>query len=135
MSRPIDIDRPVQLTLRLHRGGSPRRHVRRPIWSDADLADLGAPMLRARWRDVRVRLDVARLDDGDWIGHHDAVLPGGGTSGTTRRQPTRQDALTSAAHALARHCRRISSTTCDRSRHEVRAAKEVLRWLDILDLL
>lgn len=133
MSPATVLERPVQLTMRLLTRG--RRHsMRRPYWDDVDLVDVGAGSLRARRRDVRVRLDLGRPEAGAWIGYHDAVLPHSGSSGTTRRQPTRHDALASAAHALARHCRRITST-CDQPRDELRAAKEILRWLDILDLL
>ena len=135
MSALATIDKPVQLTLRLLTGGRRGRSPRRPYWDEVDLADLGAGSLRARRRDVRVRLDLGQPEAGVWVGFHDAVLPRSGSSGATRRQPTRRDALASAAHGLARHCRRVVGTSHQQPRDEVRAAREVLQWLETLDLL
>ncbi|HLI60780.1 MAG TPA: hypothetical protein VKV21_14055 [Solirubrobacteraceae bacterium] len=136
MTTAAVIDRPVQLVLRLVSRGH-RRTERRPFWDDADLVDLGGPTLRARGRIARVRIDVERTDSGTWTAHHDLIVAGTGTSGSTAPQPTRGDALVSAAHALARHCRMtlLAPASTHSPRAETRAAREVLRWLDALDLL
>lgn len=47
----------------------------------------------------------------------------------------RQDALTSAAHAVMRHCQRLITSATGQPRADVRAAKQVIRWLELLDLL
>jgi hypothetical protein len=57
-----------------------------------------------------------------------------GVSGPTRSLPTRQDALTAAAHAVMRHCQRLITSAAGQPRADVRAAKEVIRWLELLDL-
>jgi hypothetical protein len=134
-------DQPVQLTLELI--GRSSRAVRtpsrasppRPFWDVVDLVDVGGPTLRACGRAVRVRLDVDQTAPGDWIAHHDLVLAASGTSAPTRRQLTRGDALGSAAHAVARHCRSILLNPERQRREDLRSAKEVIRWLESLDLL
>jgi hypothetical protein len=138
MSAATTTERPVQLTIQLvghPQRGYRRRGVPRPFWTDADLIDAGGPTLRASARTVRVRLDAAQTDDGGWAAHHDAVFSRSGTSGATKRQLTRRDALASAAHGLARHCGWILRTPNNQPREDVRSAREVLRWLEILDLL
>ena len=134
-------ERSVQLTLELigravrpvRAGG--RTAARRPFWDLVDLVDVGGPTLRACGRAVRVRLDVEQTAAGDWIAHHDLVLAVTGTSARTRRQPTRGDALASAAHAVARHCQSILRSSEQQRRDDLRSAKEVIRWLEYLDLL
>jgi hypothetical protein len=46
----------------------------------------------------------------------------------------RQDALTSAAYAVV-HCHGLTVSPSGEPRAAVRAAKEVMRWLELLDLL
>jgi hypothetical protein len=58
-----------------------------------------------------------------------------GVSGPTRAQSTRQDALASAAYAVAGHCRHLLADPSSHPRADVRAAREVVRWLELLDLL
>jgi hypothetical protein len=71
---------------------------------------------------------------GTWTGYYDALLfSGTGVSGPTRPMPSRLDALTTTAHAVARHCRRLLNSPAGRA--DRRAAAEVIRWLEALDLL
>ncbi len=126
---------PVQLTLELRGVSRPiGRTARRPYWEHVDLADLGGE-LRAARRGVRVVLGAERRSDGAWTGYHDLALPANGSDGVTKPQPCRYDALVSAAHTLARHCERVLSRHQLTHRDEVRAARAVLRWLEVLDLL
>lgn len=101
---------PVQLTLQLcasHRPGVSRvSPARQPYWTQIDLADLGGE-LRARNHAVRISLTAQSASDGSWTGYYDALFSQSGVSGPTRPQATRQDALATAAHAVARHCRRL----------------------------
>lgn len=132
-------ERPVQLTLELTGRACRRlpvsgRAARRTFWEVVDVVDVGGPTLRACGRVVRTRIDVEQTAASVWIAHHDLVLGGGGSSGWTRPQPTRHDALVSAAHALMRHCRAVVRQSAHRH-PDVRAAKEVIRWLEYLDLL
>lgn len=129
---------PVQLTLPLcapHRPGVPRvSAARQPYWTQIDLADLGGE-LRARNHAVRVQLSADVADDSAWTGYYDALFTQSGVSGPTRPQVTRQDALVTAAYAVARHCRRLLGEASCHPRADVRAAREVMRWLELLDLL
>ena len=136
MTATSTIKRPVQLTLALVAPCSAPRHraVARPFWAEVDLADLGGP-LRARGRTVRVLLDAQRTEDGLWRGQYDALLSRSGVSGPTKLVPLRRDALTSAAHAVAAHCQRVIARGGHEPPSDVRAAKEVRRWLQLVDLL
>ena len=129
------IDRPVQLTLTLVARPN-RRHSaleQRPYWDDIDLADLGGE-LHARRPGVKALLGADARRDGMWVGYHDLVLGRDGTSGSTRAHATREDALISAAYQLAEHCHAvISRTTVTKS--NVTAARQLLRWLQQLDLV
>ena len=67
---------------------------------------------------------------------YDALFfSGTGVSGPTRPMPSRLDALSTAAHAVARHCRRLLDSSASQARADRRAATEVIRWLELLDLL
>lgn len=132
--------RPVQLTLELtgracRRLPASGRAARRSFWNAVDVVDVGGPTLRACGAVVRACIDLEECHADAWVGHHDLVLGAGGTSGCTPQQPTRHDALVSAAHALMRHCRAIVRRAECHRRSDVRAAKEVIRWLEYLDLL
>ena len=70
-------------------------------------------------------LEAQQLDDGTWRGHYDLRLPASGSCGRTKPMPLRGDAMASAAHPVAAHCRRVVDA----------AGREVLRWLTYLDLL
>jgi hypothetical protein len=48
--------------------------------------------------------------------------------------PSRLDALSTAAHAVARHDRRLLDSPASRSRADLLAANEVMHWLEHLDL-
>lgn len=131
----VGVEAPVQLTLELRGVARPiGRRTRRPYWEQVDLADLGGE-LRAARRGARVVLGAQQRPDGGWTGYHDLALPANGSDGVTKSQPSRYDALVSAAHALARHCERVLSRHQLTHRDEVRATREVLRWLEALDLL
>lgn len=130
--------RPVQLCLELRTRAPGRRSSRsaapRPYWDQVDLADIGGE-LRAQAATVRVALDATQCADTTWVGIYDVLLRCDGTSGTTKAQPTRQDALVSAAYRVSDYCksivdRKASYSSCDR-----RAAKSILSWLTQLDLL
>jgi hypothetical protein len=129
---------PVQLTLQLcaapPRGSRRQAAPRQPYWTQIDLADLGGE-LYARNHAVRVSLTAQPTSSGSWTGYYDALFSQSGVSGPTRHLPTRQDALTTAAHAVARHCNRLLASSSCQPRADVRAAKEVIRWLELLDLL
>lgn len=73
--------------------------------------------------------------DGTWRDSYDAVFSSSGLSGATRAMPLRRDALASAAHAVAAHCRRVVAGADREPGTAVRAARETLRWLAYLDLL
>ncbi len=129
---------PVQLTLQpcSQRPGSPR--VARPrlsYWERVDLADVGGE-LQARNHAVRVLLAAQPDCGGTWTGYYDALFfSGTGVSGPTRQMPSPLDALSTGAHAVARDCRRLLDSSASRSRADLRAAREVLHWLEPLDLL
>jgi hypothetical protein len=73
---------------------------------------------------------------GTWTGYYDALFfSDTGVSGPTRPMPSRLDALSTAAYAVTRHCRRLLDSSASRSRADLRAATEVMRWLELLDLL
>jgi len=131
-------DRPVQLTFQLltllPRGVARRPVPRRPYWIHVDSADVGGD-LRANNQRVRVRLDAHAAADGTWTAYYDLLLSQSGVSGPTRPLPTRQDALSSAAYAIAKHCRWLVANPDGQARDTVRAAREVIRWLELLDLL
>ena len=128
--------RPIQLCLELRARPSRRRTSgqARPYWDYVDLADVGGA-LRARRHSVRVLLDTTKRTDSTWIGRYGLLVSRDGASGATKAQATRQDALASAAYGVAEYCtaildRKPANPTCD-----VRAAAEVMRWLQLLDLL
>lgn len=98
------------------------------------MADLGGE-LQARNHAVRVSLTAQPTSDGAWPGYYDALFSQSGVSGPTRPLSTRQDALTSAAHDVMRHCQRLITSATGQPRADARAAKEVIRWLELLDLL
>jgi hypothetical protein len=129
---------PVQLTLQLLTRDAPTRRspaTSAPYWVHVDLADVGG-QLRARNHAVRVLLDADAAADGTWIGYYDALFTQSGVSGPTRAHSTRQDALASAAYAVAGHCRHLLGDVAgSHPRADVRAAREVVRWLEMLDLL
>ncbi len=130
---------PVQLTLQLcapHRPGAPRlSRPRQPYWTYIDLADLGGGELQARNHTARVALAAQPTTNGSWTGYYDALFSQSGVSGPTRPLPSRQDALSTAAHAVLRHCRCLITSAAASPRADVRAAKEIIRWLELLDLL
>jgi hypothetical protein len=63
------------------------------------------------------------------------MLQQDGVSGITKPQATRQDALASAAYGIAGFCRSILERKAGRTSREVRSAAEIMRWLQLLDLL
>jgi len=136
MTATSTIERPVQLTLALVAPCSAprRRAVTRPFWAEVDLADLGGPV-RARSRMARVLLDAQPVADGLWRGQYDALLSRSGISGPTKPMQLRRDALASAAHAVAGHCQRVLASGDREPRCDVRSAREILRWLHLLDLM
>jgi len=132
---PAPTARPVQLTLDLRApSGTGGRSGSRSYWDRADLADLGGE-LHARRPGVRAVLTAQRRRDGSWVGYHDLVLGASGTSGPTRPQSTRTDALVSAAYGLARHCHGVLARASAEPREAVTAARQLLRWLDQLGLV
>jgi hypothetical protein len=120
--------------------GKPRhrrviRHTEAPpYWDSVDTADVGGE-LRARSRHVHLILDASQCAQATWIGSFDLVLGHDGASGVTKPQASRQDALTSAAYDMRRYCQRILDRATASSRDDVRAAREVLRWMTRLELL
>jgi len=130
----LSASHPVQLTLQLC-SQRPTRAARPRIsyWERVDLADVGGE-LQARNHAVRVLL-AARPDcGGAWTGYYDALFfSNTGVSGPTRLMPSRLDALSAAAHEVARHCRHLLQSPTGRAGR--RAAAEVMRWLEGLDLL
>jgi hypothetical protein len=98
------------------------------------VADLGGE-LHARNHVVLVSLTAQPTSDGAWTGYYDALFSQSGVSGPTRSMPSRQDVLATAAHSIARHCRWLLAPATAQPRHSLRAAREVLRWLEMLDLL
>ena len=125
---------PVQLTLQLCSQRPPRaERPRISYWERVDLADVGGE-LQARNHVVRVLLGAQPECGGAWTGYYDALfLSNTGVSGPTRPMPSRLDALSAAAHEIARHCRRLLNSPAGRA--DRRAAAEVMRWLEGLDLL
>ena len=124
---------PVQLTLQLCSIRAGRPHS--SYWERVDLADVGGE-LQARNHAVRVLLGAQPDCGGTWTGYYDALFfSNTGVSGPTRPLPSRLDALSTAAHAVARHCRLLISPSAAQPRADIRAAKEVIRWLELLDLL
>ena len=124
---------PVQLTLQLcapHRPGAPRiSRPRQPYWTHIDLADLGGGELQARNHTARVSLNAQPAGNGLWTGYYDALFSQSGVSGPTRPLPSRQNALSMAAHAVLRHCRSLIISSAASPRADVRAAKEIIRSL------
>ena len=122
--------RPVQLTLQLFTGNAPRRRpaAPAPYWVHADFADVGG-QLCPRNHAVRVQLSADVTRDGFWIGYCDVLFTNSGTSGPIRPLGSRQDALAAAAHSVSRHCQRLLTTAAGHTKADVRAAKEVVRWL------
>jgi hypothetical protein len=132
----LAITRPVQLTLDLRAPTARRTRAveRRPYWAYVDLADLGTDLC-ARRPGVSALLAAERRRDGSWVGYHDLLLDNGGTSGETRPQSSRQDALASAAYGLAGHCQALLSQRNGRMTPSTTAARQLLRWLAQIDLL
>jgi hypothetical protein len=127
---------PVQLVLDLRAPTArlPRSMERRPYWDAVDMADLGGTLC-ARRPGVRAVIDAQCGPTGLWLGYHDVLLGQLGSSAVTRPQPTRQDALASAAHAVAQTCRRILAAPGHHVLATTCAARQVIRWLGELDLL
>ena len=130
--------RPVQLCLELRTRAPGRRAattaVPRPYWDHVDLADIGGE-LRAARDGVKALLTAERQSDRSWVGYHDLVLGGGGSSGSTRPQVSRQDALASAAYQMVKHCELVLAQNGTVSRAEAQAARQIVRWLNQLDVL
>jgi hypothetical protein len=122
---------PVQLTLQLCSIRAGRPHS--SYWERVDLADVGGE-LQARNHAVRVLLAAQPDCGGTWTGYYDALFfSNTGVSGPTRPMPSRLDALSAAAHEVARQCRRLLNSPVARA--DRRAATEVMHWLEQLDLL
>lgn len=68
-------------------------------------------------------------------GSYDLLRRCDGASGKTKPQATRQDALASAAYRVNEYCESLLDRKAEFLACEVRAAREVVRWLGILDLL
>ena len=104
---------PVHLTLQLcsQRPGSPRAARPRLAYRErVDLADVGGD-LQAHNHAVRVLITAHPDCAGAWTGFYDALFFSyTGVSGPTRPMPSRLDALSAAAHEVARHCRRLLSS-------------------------
>jgi hypothetical protein len=75
------------------------------------LADVGED-LRSRNHAVRVLLAAQPDCGGAWTDYYDALFLSNntGVGGPTRLIPSRLDALSAAAHEVARHCRRLLSS-------------------------
>ena len=129
------IDRPVQLTLTLVAGPIRRRSAleQRPYWDDVDLADLGGE-LHARRPGVKALLGAEIRPDGTWVGYHDLLLRWDGSNGSTRPHASREDALISAAYQLADRCHAVISRKAV-TKSDVTAARQLMRWLQQLDLV
>ena len=129
---------PVQLCLELRARPSRQQRSsqasRRPFWDQVDLADVGGE-LRARGPHTRVSIGATQRADSTWSALYDLMLQQDGVSGATKPQATRQDALVSAAYGVAGFCRSILERKAGRTSREVRSAAEVMRWLQLLDLL
>jgi hypothetical protein len=129
---------PVQLCLELRTKASRTRvsvtGAFRSYWDQIDLADVGGE-LHARRPRVKALLTADPRSDGSWIGYHDLVLGSGGSSGPTRPQTTRVDALVSAAYMVVKHCDAVLAQNGTAPRSDARAARQLLRWLRQLDLL
>jgi hypothetical protein len=127
---------PVQLTLDLRTPTVRRLRIddRRPYWQHVDLADLGGE-LRARRPGINALVTAHQSQDGRWIGYHDLVLDQTGSSGATRPQSTRGDALASAAHGMAQHCNMILARRGGGPTSTMTATRQLLRWLAQVDLL
>ena len=127
---------PVQLTLDLRTPTVRRLRIddRRPYWQCVDLADVGGD-LRARRPGINALVTAQQGEDGQWIGYHDLVLERTGSSGATRPQATRGDALASAAYGMAQHCQVILSQRGSYPSATATASRQLLRWLSQLDLL
>ena len=116
---------PVQLTLQLcsQRPGSPRAaRPRLAYWGRVDLADIGGH-LEARNHGVRVLLPAHPDCASARTGYYNALFfSNTGVSGPTRPMPSRLDALSAAAHEVARHCRRLLGFSAGAPRANLRAA-------------
>jgi len=134
---PSPTDPAVQLPLDLwsRPSQSRRRSGTRPYWEHVDVVDHGGT-LHARRPGVRALLAAEKRPDGSWVGYHDLLLIGdAGTSGPTRPQSCRSDALVCAAHGLARRCQHVLAHATAEPRPTVQAARQVARWLDQLGVL
>jgi hypothetical protein len=129
---------PVQLCLELRTRAPGRRAstpvAPRPYWDDVALADIGGE-LRAQTAAVRVAIDATKRADSSWVGSYDLLLRSDGTSGTTKPQASRQDALVSAAYRVIEYCESILDRKVGHIASDRRAASQVIRWLRLLDLL
>lgn len=124
---------PVQLTLQLCSQRPPRAaRPRTSYWERVDLADVGGE-LQARNHAVRVLLAAQPDFGGAWTGYYDACSSQTRVSAVQLGRCPRLDALSAAAHEVARHCRRLLDSSA--SRADRKAAAEVTRWLEQLDLL
>jgi hypothetical protein len=129
---------PVQLCLELRTTASRTRLLvqrsPRPYWDRVDLADVGGE-LRARRTGVKAVLIAELRSDHSWVGYHDLVIGTEGSSGPTRPQASRQDALVSAAYHVLKHCEAVLARNGAAPSGHARAARQIVTWLRGLDLL
>jgi hypothetical protein len=102
------------------------RPSRAPYWDWADTADAGGSLRARRGHEVDAFI-TASASKGGWTGSWDLGIGDDVASGSTRPQPSRGDALLSAADGLYRRCKAERSAK--------RAARELEHWLQGLDLL
>lgn len=134
--QPVTMPSAVQLTLDLRAPTAKRTGSgeQRPYWEHVDLADVGGE-LRARRAGVQAILSAERRADGLWVGYHDLMLGTSGSSGPTRPQSSRDDALVSAAYQLMKHCDAVLARNGSLPRADARAARQLVTWLGQIDLL
>ena len=115
---------PVQLTLQLCSQRPTRAaRPRGSYWERVDLTDVGGE-LQARNHAVRVLLAAQPDSGGAWAGYYDALfLSNTGVSGPPRPMPSRLDALSAAAHEVARHCRRLLTSPSGRADRRAAAGR------------
>lgn len=85
---------------------------------------------------VRVLLATQPDCGSTWTGYYVALFfSETGVNGPTKPMPSRLDALSTAARAGGRHCPPLLDSSASQSRADLRAASEVMRWLEHVDLL